>query len=531
MIAALLALAAQDAAPTMPAGTSPEVLGTAMRVQRALEAGEFETAARLAARLPRREIAVVWDDSAVPEDRRAAFRAAFDAAVEEWASAVPEVKVVRAAKGAAKVSFVPRLPPPPDGFRPAGSVHFYSEDPGEPVVEAVLALQREEPPQPAERTDVRNDVCRMIGACLGLAESPRAFAVMGRLDTLTTVPTRVGPAERQAVLAILEASDALRKAAGSRTRMLASLPEASVRQADFEAPPVLQGVRLSFEVEVTNTGTAPLRIEGVPDCGCFTLRYQPELAPGQSSLVQVFVDTSEVPGAFDKRVLLRTNDPERPEIACRFRSHVRPVYRVLRREGSRPVYLDGGRGEAEVFLLHQPDRPFRVLGATVTGVKGTVEASPWTGTLADPAYGEPESPRVGYRLRITLEGSPAGRVQASLQVKTDDPDYPVVLANVPVQSGIAAVPASLYLGNLARTPRRAAFLVSRPGQAFRVTGVKPSSPHLRAEALPYRDAGDFRVVVEVLPSAPSGNFEAEVVVSTDDPAQPTIRVPVTALVP
>jgi hypothetical protein len=531
MIAALLALAVPDLGPVLPAGASGDVLGTAVRVQRALEAGEFELARRLVDRLPKRQAAIVWDDTAVPAERRAAFRQALDAAVAEWAGALPEFSLRVAARGEVKATFTRSLPPPPDGYRPAGAVHFYSEDPREPVLEAVIALEREDPPQPSEQTDVRNDVCRLVGAYLGLAESPRALSVMSRADFLTSVPTRVGQRERALALGVLEAADALRKAVAERVRLVPAVPAIAVRQTEFEAPPTLQGGKLEFEVEVSNTGTAPLSIVPVPDCGCFTVRNNPVLEPGQSSLVKVYVDTFDVPGEFDKKVHLRTNDPERPDVVCRFRSRVRPVYRVVRREGTQPVYAEGGSAEAEVFVLHQPERPFRILSAALTGVKGSVETQPWSGRLADPAYNEPEAERCGHLLRLRFRDVPAGRTQASLQLKTDDPDHPNIFANVAVQSGIAAVPARLHMGNVLRSGRRASVLVSRPGRKFRVTGVRSSSPHMSAEARPYRDQGDFRVVVELLPTAPAGNFEAEVAVATDDPAQPTVRVPVSATVP
>jgi hypothetical protein len=533
MIVALAALlASQEQSVTMPAGASQPLLELAAKVGKALEAGDLEAARRLASRLPALQFTIVWDDSAVEARRRPVFRQALDQAVAAWREAVPELSVSVGPSGPLSVSFQDRLPPAADGYLPAGSVLFTSDDPSEPAVEAVLALNREEPPQPAERNDVRNDMVRAIGAYLGLAEGQRLLSPMRRLDSLTTVPTRVGPAERRAVMEIQAACATLRKAAENGDRFVLAQPAVAVRTLEFAAPPVLQGGVLSWDVEVANTGNAPLRIEAQPDCGCFALQYSQELAPGQASLLRAFVNTFDVPGPFDKRVYLRTNDPERPLVELKFATTVRPVYRALRAEGPGPVLLQGGSGTATVYVLHQPDRKFRILSQALTGAKGTVEVEPWAGDLADPDYGEPATPRVGYRARLSFEGvRPGGRTVTTLQLRTDDPDFPNIFVNVPVQSGIAAVPERLYLGDVSRTSRRGAFLVSRPGTPFRVTGVKPGSKHLLAEAFPYRDGGDYRVVVELLDTAPAGNFEADVVVATDDPAQPEIRVQVTALVP
>lgn len=531
MIVALLLALAQDQAPVVPAMTSRQFLERATAVQRALESGEFEEARSLASRLPKRDIVITYDDSAVPAARRKVFRAAFDAAVAEWAEGLPEVKVQVGSAKDLLISFAQTLPPQPDGFLPAGAASLFSDDPHEPNVEVVIALTREDPPQPVEANDVRNEVAYAIGTFLGLAESPKGMSVMRRVDSLTSVPTKVTANERSVALSTLSVSDALRKAAADKTRLVASFPKAVVRQPGFESGTVIQGAILEWQVEVSNQGNAPLRIAALPDCGCFTVQYQTELMPGQSSLVKVYANTFDVPGPFDKRVVLQTNDPDRPEIVCRFVSKVKPIYRLLRAEGPGPVYVGREGGEAELFLVYQPERKFRLLAEGLAGVKGELTVSPWEGELADPAFGEPKSVRFGYKVKIRFDpGTVQGRKTATLTFKTDDPDYPTIFSNFTYQSGIAAVPESVYFGDLSRASRRAAFLVSRPGKPFKVTSVSSPSRYVVATALPYRDAGDYRVVVEILPDAPAGQFESEVVVKTDDPAQPEVRVPLTALV-
>lgn len=531
LIPVFLLLSAQEAAPVVPAMASRQFLEQATEVQRALESGDFDTARAKAARLPKREFVLQYDDAPVPERRKKAFRAAVEQAVAEWAEAVPEVKIRLGQGTDLVVNFVETLPPPPDGFRPAGAVSLFSEALGEPRLEAVLALKREDPPQPVEPNDVRNEIAFAIGAYLGLAESPKGMSVMRRVDTLTSVATGVTALERSIALETLSVSDTLRKAAVDGRRLVASLPKAEVRQSGFEAGPVIQGAVLEWEIEISNQGNAPLRIAALPDCGCFAVQYQQQLDPGQSSLVKVYANTFDVPGPFDKKVILQTNDPDRPEIVCRFVSKVRPIYRLLRKEGSGPVFIGPEGGEAAFYLVYQPERKFRLLGEGLAGVKGELTVSPWQGELADSAYGEPEGERFGYKVKVKFDpGQVEGRKSATLTFKTDDPDFPTIYANFSYQSGIAAVPNSLYFGDLARSPRRADFLVSRPGRPFKVTGVRSASAYVEASALPYRDAGDYRVIVEILPGAPAGQFQSEVIVLTDDPAQPEIRVALSAVV-
>lgn len=531
MILALLLAVAQDPGPVVPAMASRQFLERATEVQRLLEAGDFDAARAKASRLPTRDIVVTYDDSLVPERHQKVWRAAVEAAIAEWAEGLPEVKVKLGNGKDIFVTFVETLPPPPDGFRPAGAVSVLSDDPAEPSVEAVLALNREDPPQPIEANDVRNEVAYAIGTYLGLAESPKGMSVMRRVDTLTSIPTRVTALERAIALDVLAVSDTLRKAAAESKKLVPALPKAVVRQSGFEAGAVIQGAVLEWEVEVSNQGNAPLRIAALPDCGCFAVQYQSELAPGQVSLIRVYANTFDVPGPFDKKVVLQTNDPDRPEIVCRFVSKVRPIYRLLRAEGAGPIFVGPEGGEAVLYLVYQPERKFRLLGEGLAGASGELTVSPWEGELADEAYGEAKLPRFGYKVKINFApGAIAGRKSATLTFKTDDPDYPTIFANFTYQAGIAAVPTSVYFGDLSRSPRRAAFLVSRPGKPFKVTAVKTLSSYVEAKALPYRDAGDYRVVVEILPGAPAGQFSSEVVVVTDDPAQPEIRVPLTALV-
>jgi hypothetical protein len=73
-------------------------------------------------------------------------------------------------------------------------------------------------------------------------------------------------------------------------------------------------------------------------------------------------------------------------------------------------------------------------------------------------------------------------------------------------------------------------ILSRPGKAFKVVGVNLTETYLEAHIEPGKDDTEYRLVVEYKGKAPKGVFRALVKVTTDDPQQPEVLVPVRGVV-
>lgn len=125
----------------------------------------------------------------------------------------------------------------------------------------------------------------------------------------------------------------------------------------FDAPAcalgsLVQGERPSCEFTFRNRGDAPLEITGVePECGCTTaLPAARRVAPGAAGSLRVVFDSSNFVGDVEKRVVVRSNDPEAGEQAVTVTAHVEAEVEFEPRE----VVFDApepGRAVAETVVL------------------------------------------------------------------------------------------------------------------------------------------------------------------------------------
>jgi len=94
---------------------------------------------------------------------------------------------------------------------------------------------------------------------------------------------------------------------------------------------------------LTNSGDEPLLIERVhATCGCSTaILPQARLAPGESTELEVIIDTAGLEGKISKNVYVTSNDPDSPEETLQIRGLVKPAgpYRVAAGDLREWLYL------------------------------------------------------------------------------------------------------------------------------------------------------------------------------------------------
>ena len=530
IVAASLQASTQDA-PTLAPGCSAEFQAVCLAVEDALARGDVDAARRASAALPTRAFSIHWDDSAVPPAQRLEFAEARDQAAKMWARGIPDVEISVGARPDVRVRFAKRLPPALGEPHPAGAVFFASMDPADPRIDAVLSLERGSPPRPTQPADINNEVGFAIGAYLGLARSPLTFGpIMGRTDLPWFRFLTPALGEYRLARANLEASDALRKAVLKGTRLRPARPQLLLEQPVLATTPTLQGELIRFVVQVTNRGNAPLALEVRPDCGCLSATPRATLAAGDTMLLQASIDTTEFVGELHKRLIVFSNDPDFPVREIPLVVHVKPRYRLLSPAG--PVVLAGATGtDLDVYLSLSDDAAFVPKTFKLNGLKGKVTMQPWTGRLADPELGEAERTHKGYRFSVHLDDAlPPGRGNASLVIDTDSDRFPTLHYSFSIQKGIVALPDQVYFGEIARSPRRASFLLSRPGKPFGIVAVRSDNPALKFTHMPVREQWEHLVSVQFDGTAPFGVLKATITVETDDPNQRTILVPVQAVV-
>lgn len=543
LISATLGLSTSQATPSTPARPAPPVefqtgtnewfQSTALSAMRLMESGKFTEASRILARLPDRTVTVFWDESAVPANQRGEFQAARKRAFDAWASIVPDLKFQFVTRGAEiHLGFAPTLPPNADSPGPAGAVFLTSPSPEDPTVDAVIALRRGAQGLPTTALDVSNEIVYAIGTHLGLARIPVPSTAMFRREERYNDFNKPLFAQGGTVARNLELIQRLRQDAASRRAVQFALPKLAINPTKFDAGSTVQGDVIQFSVQLTNPGRSPLRYTIVPDCGCFVVRQGAPIQPGETIAVPISILTREFPGNQRKNLFIYSNDPEASLRVLPVTFYAAPRFRFLWNEPSDTLIVGESGRSATLFLTYDPRQPIEVVGMTITGgATGSVSYEPWEGELADPQLGEGPRPRKGYRIDLLFGPNiGTGRREVGLEVETRDQVFRFVRHNFYLQRGIVALPSSVFFGQIGNEELRAVAMLRQPGRPFRITRIESDHAAIRATSERLKDGSEYRITVVYSGKADAGDLEATITIHTDDPSQPVIVIPVSAVV-
>lgn len=327
--------------------------------------------------------------------------------------------------------------------------------------------------------------------------------------------------------------------------------QVDLEEAGVDFGRVRQGQQVERRVAFRNTGSGPLCIRDVQTgCGCVKARLEGDrrrFESGEAGLLLLLLDSTGRHGLQSKAFTLVTNElvqsrrtwPVKADISLGVVAQAQGI------DFGRP--RKGAPASASIRLASPRDEaPWQVTSVTVKGM-GTEPAPACTWEVhevPDPAL------RV-VEIRVTHPGrSTQGLWRAPVVVGLDHPERREVLldAQMLILAPVAATPPQAIFGYVeaGATPRempvhfrpattpalpfqvREARIVPMPGQAFAAGG--PPFVASEVEAAPGGQAGwVVRVRYDGAPRAP-GLLEAELVVSTDLPEQPEVRVPLRATV-
>ncbi len=508
-----------------------------LKVQERLAVGDFEGAKKLYRLMPKKDFTIAWDEASIPANLRPSFAAARDKVVQAWQHnfSGAKIEVVPYKKGMTPapqlaISFVEGIPPREGDPFPPGAAMFFSEDPAEPRLEYVISRTRGNPPAATDYVDIHNEIAHALAQYSGIERSPIPGSFGFRTDQPTTRLNTPSNHDRLQVQAILDASSLLAKSLMKQEKIAVARPKLHFDPAEFELGTAMQGTVVRFKLQVSNLGTGPLVVRAMPDCTCVSAARVSPIEPGETRLIQGQVDLHDVIGFVDKNLILFSNDAEKTSTPIPVRIRSKPLYRFLP-ENDGNVLMNPGGAKTKIFMLIPDEAKLKPLQARFDGIEAKVTFRPWSGTLADPDLKEPAMPRKGFVFDVDISDRIAsGRSTGTMWVQTDNADYREIYVNLFVQQGIVALPDQIRLGEIPMAPRRAAFLVSRPGKPFRITKVEADTPFLATTIQPVRENWEYRITVQFDGKAPPGILKATLSVHTDDPAQPVLTIPYHAIV-
>ncbi len=287
---------------------------------------------------------------------------------------------------------------------------------------------------------------------------------------------------------------------------------------------VTQGTLRSLDVLVHNDGTAVLKIISIDsDCGC-TVPQLPDstLGPGEQTTLHVELSTSGATGRLVKHVYLRSNDPGLERAAFTLMAQVRPPVAV------RPNMVDfgaveRGAGSTETVAI----KAARTDNLRIDDLKIP------TALLTARTDSRLEGDSLACLITLTLRpDAPCGPIRETIEVRTNLAAASVLPLHVrgQVLCAFKLDPLAFAFGQLRAGDTRE--------RRVRLSGVGPIPRHvreatctdsrLRVAVATLEDGRLYEIAVTIPPGVPAGSIRAEVHVTTDDPEQAEIVIPVMA---
>jgi hypothetical protein len=331
---------------------------------------------------------------------------------------------------------------------------------------------------------------------------------------------------------------------GAGAQNAARKPGEKTAKSASAGRPILEIQRLSYDFGegfhqdqyaytfvVRNRGTADLVIEDVkPGCGCTAAKFDKVIAPGKEGKIDLVIDGNKVHGQFSKATEVKTNDPDRPQFTLVMSGKEIPFVNVVP-EGT--LYLHGRPGE-------QIDKEFTIssnekdLDFQVTSVTSNMDDKIKYSYAKGAKKGE-------YVVKVSKDPKlPIMSTYGSLIIHTNSKKSPETTLQVHVmtKSSIVLSPSVLNYGEVKfadqkgpGAPATKTLTVTKATGKLRITEVTTSNPNFVAKLETVTPDQQYKVKVTFNPPARKQTRQTEsgeMIIHTDDPQEPMLRVQLVA---
>ncbi len=315
----------------------------------------------------------------------------------------------------------------------------------------------------------------------------------------------------------------------------AKKPVATGPRPIIESPKVRQDFgevyerpKFEYSFVVKNRGKADLVISEVkPGCGCTVANFDKVIAPGQEGKIELVLDGTRVHGEFVKTAQVLSNDPDHPELTLTIAGNKVPFLKVV---PDGVVYLQGRFEEVvekEVTISSNEKLPdFKIIGVT-SDIDDKISYQ----------Y-KPAATKGEYALRITKNPElPMSSSYGTITIKTNSTNQPETKLQVQVMTkgNITVSPSSVNFGNVAFAAKdknanpvtRTVMVIKNSGDGLDVKDVKVDNPNFKATVESVTPGKQFKVEVTFQPPikrSPSQRETGELIINTNDPREPSVRV-------
>ena len=301
---------------------------------------------------------------------------------------------------------------------------------------------------------------------------------------------------------------------------------------DFQV--VAKGEVLIHNFEIRNDGDQPLRIENVrPACGCTVAKFDETIAPGKIGRIHAEVETVDFFGPISKSIAVYTNDNENPKLQLVVRAKVM-AYLSAEPSYARFLYVQHEPTQPVRQLIWAEDgHPLKVLDVKTKSQKIYVE---YREAKAEERKEGIEGPQWIVDVNVKKDAQ-IGPLREEVEVITDHPKQRTAV--IPVSGFVRPrqhiTPMEVDFGPLqgdALPLRRSLAFTNFITDRIRVTKIDTGIQGLTAEVenSDDRPGHRFRLLLELGPGLPKGEFDTVIKIHTSDDKNPVIELPVKGVV-
>jgi hypothetical protein len=243
------------------------------------------------------------------------------------------------------------------------------------------------------------------------------------------------------------------------------------------------------------------------------------IPPGQEGEIILEVQGEKVSGRFSKNATVTSNDPKHPQLTITIAGEITPYVQV---EPGNRMYLRGMYGESvsrELTISSvEKKKDFVVTGVSSNmddKITYRVERDAEPGFWKVKLFKNPKLPTLNTWGSVTVHSN-----------SEHSPDK-VVQVNVTTRGAIVVQPSTLNFGQTSvasgLAPERALTVFKLKGE-FSIRDITFSSDHYQADVEPLEDGKKYKVTVNFRPSENQQSYVDEMIINTDDPQEPALRI-------
>ncbi len=494
--------------PVNPVGISQLFQERSLLIQKLCGQGDFEKAKGLMWMLPRAKFSVEWHGEGLGSDADTVFKPSLEGAQTLWYSVCGE-RLTFSNKGDVVIRYADvKL-----------TQLKFGETPSQPYLTAVFPLKRGDAGALPTEVTVQNDLSYAVGTYLGIGRHSLLPSPMTHSGDDAGILLRPIPIDQIAGSNAGRVVEVLNLAIQNKVRYKAGLPKARMEEKSLSQEPLLRGEKRLWTFPLTNDGTSPLVFRISTDCGCLAATPNGMIQPGQTQQIQVLFDSTEFSGDVAKRVSIVTNDPSFGVRNLQYQIRVNQLYDLSGPE-RKTIIVEKDETEFDVVIRSAKKDSSRLISAVSGGIDAKLTTKAVSGIDEKGMF-----PFAVVKVKVNTKQL-KGRQQFSLSFNLDDPKFPVITENYFLQKGIAAVPEELYFGSLNKNARSITVEVTRPNKPFKIKKFRVDNAAFQVIREGETSGSTYFFRVDYLGTAFKGSISATVLVETDDPNQPTIKIPI-----